>query len=185
MRPLDSDWHYWPFLEVKCWKRNINSPFKTFLVSTVCACMLSLVVSDSSWPYGLQPARLLAPWSSPGKNTGVGFCALLQGIFLTQESNLHPLGLLRWQAGSLPLAPPGKLPSAEILWILKKRESMGWSRWGLAWRPVVHFNTGRHIPFFFIYFLYNTVLVLPYIDMNPPRVYMRSQTWTPLPPPSP
>ena len=32
--------------------------------------------------------------------------------------------------------------------------------------------------FFFFYFilLYNTVLVLPYIDMNPPRVYMRSQT---------
>ena len=33
--------------------------------------------------------------------------------------------------------------------------------------------------------LYNIVLVLPYIDMNPARVYMRSQTWTPLPPPSP
>ena len=32
--------------------------------------------------------------------------------------------------------------------------------------------------FFFFYFIlrYNTVLVLPYIDMNPPRVYMRSQT---------
>ena len=31
--------------------------------------------------------------------------------------------------------------------------------------------------FFFFYFilLYNTVLVLPYIDMNPPRVYMHSQ----------
>ena len=28
-------------------------------------------------------------------------------------------------------------------------------------------------------------MVLPYIDMNPPRVYMRSQTWTPLPRPSP
>ena len=26
---------------------------------------------------------------------------------------------------------------------------------------------------------------MPYIDMNPPQVYMRSQTWTPLPPPSP
>ena len=41
--------------------------------------------------------------------------------------------------------------------------------------------------FFFFYFilLYRTVLVLPYIDMNPPQVYMRSQTWTPLPPPSP
>ena len=37
----------------------------------------------------------------------------------------------------------------------------------------------------FIFLLYNTVFVLPYIDMNPPQVYMRSQTWTPLPPPSP
>ena len=39
--------------------------------------------------------------------------------------------------------------------------------------------------FLFFFLLYNTVLVLPYIDMNPPRVYMSSQSWTPLPPPSP
>ena len=39
--------------------------------------------------------------------------------------------------------------------------------------------------YFYFILLYNTVLVLPYIDMNPPRVYMQSQTWTPLPPPSP
>ena len=32
---------------------------------------------------------------------------------------------------------------------------------------------------------YNTVLVLPYINMNLPWVYMCSQSWTPLPPPSP
>ena len=32
----------------------------------------------------------------------------LQGIFPTQGSNLGLLCLLRWQAGSLPLAPPGK-----------------------------------------------------------------------------
>ena len=40
------------------------------------------------------------------------------------------------------------------------------------------------VPFFFKNFilLYNTVLVLPYIDMNPPRVYLSSQSWTPLPP---
>ena len=31
------------------------------------------------------------PWDSPGKNTGVGWHALLQGIFLTQGSNLHLL----------------------------------------------------------------------------------------------
>ena len=39
--------------------------------------------------------------------------------------------------------------------------------------------------FLFFFLLYNTVLVLPYIDMNPPRVYMSSQSWTPLPSPSP
>ena len=35
----------------------------------------------------LQRARLLCPWNSPGKNTGVDCCALLQGIFLTQGLN--------------------------------------------------------------------------------------------------
>ena len=37
---------------------------------------------------------------------------------------------------------------------------------------------------FYFIFLYNTVLVLPYIDMNPPWVYMCSPTWTLLPPPT-
>ena len=32
-----------------------------------------------------------AAWDSPGKNTGVGCHALLQGIFPTQGSNLRPL----------------------------------------------------------------------------------------------
>ena len=44
----------------------------------------------------------------PGKNTGVGCRVLLQGIFLTQGSNLHLLDLQHWQVDSLPLAPPGK-----------------------------------------------------------------------------
>ena len=39
-------------------------------------------------PMDCSPARLLCPWDSPGKNTGVGCHALLQGIFLTQGSNL-------------------------------------------------------------------------------------------------
>ena len=36
---------------------------------------------------GLQPTRLLCPWHSPGKKTGVGCHSLLQGIFPTQGSN--------------------------------------------------------------------------------------------------
>ena len=48
--------------------------------------------------------RLLCPWDFPGKNTGVGCHALLQGIFLTQGLNPHLLCILNWQVGSLPLA---------------------------------------------------------------------------------
>ena len=50
--------------------------------------------SDSLRPHGLQPARLLSPWDSPGKNTGVGCQDLLQGIFPTQELTLCLLQLL-------------------------------------------------------------------------------------------
>ena len=56
-------------------------------------CWITSVVSDSLWPYGPWPARLLCPWGSPGVNTGVGFHALLQGIFSIQESKLHLLYL--------------------------------------------------------------------------------------------
>ena len=52
-------------------------------------CVLSRsVMSDSLRTHGLYPSRLLCPWDSPGKNTGVGSHSPLQGIFLTQGSNL-------------------------------------------------------------------------------------------------
>ena len=45
----------------------------------LCVCALSWsVVSNSLWPHGLQPARLLCPWDSLAKNTGVG-CHALRG----------------------------------------------------------------------------------------------------------
>ena len=44
-------------------------------------------MSDSLRPRVLYPARLLCPWGSPGKNTGMGCHFLLHGIFLTQGSN--------------------------------------------------------------------------------------------------
>ena len=40
------------------------------------------VVSNSLQPHGLYNS-----WNSPGQNTGVGSCSLLQGIFPTQVSN--------------------------------------------------------------------------------------------------
>ena len=73
------------------------------------ACILSRFSwYDSVWPHGLQPTRLLCPWDSPSKNTGVDCHFLLQRIFLTQGQNSGLLCLLHWQAASLPLAPPGK-----------------------------------------------------------------------------
>ena len=55
--------------------------------------------SNSLGPHGLQPARLLCSWDSPGK------ARISRGIFLTWGSNLH---FLHWQAGSLPSEPTGK-----------------------------------------------------------------------------
>ena len=59
----------------------------------VCVCVSAelLQLCLTLWAYGLQPTRLLCPWDSPGNNTEVSCCALLQGIFLTQGSNPHLL----------------------------------------------------------------------------------------------
>ena len=43
-------------------------------------------MSDSLWPHPCDP-RLLCPWNSADKSTGVGCHFLPQGIFLTQRSN--------------------------------------------------------------------------------------------------
>ena len=63
-----------------------------------CVCMLSCF--SHVWLFAtllmIVPARLLCPWGSPGKNTGVGCYVLLQRIFLTQGLNLHLLSLLLW-----------------------------------------------------------------------------------------
>ena len=81
-------------------------PGECFITSRdVRAKSLQLSLGD---PVDLQPTSPVSPWDSPGKNTGVGCHALLQGTFQTQGSNPHLLRLVHWQAGSLPLTPPGK-----------------------------------------------------------------------------
>ena len=61
-------------------------------------------MSDILWSHELYPARILCPWNFPGKNIGVGCHFFLQGIFLTQGSNLY---LLHWKVDSLPLSHLG------------------------------------------------------------------------------
>ena len=45
-------------------------------------------MSNSVQPHRRQPARLLCPWDSPGKNTGVGCHFLLQCMKVKSESEV-------------------------------------------------------------------------------------------------
>ena len=45
-----------------------------------CCCYVALVESNPVRPHRPQPTRILCPWDSPGKNTGVGCHFLLQAI---------------------------------------------------------------------------------------------------------
>ena len=55
----------------------------------VCVCLVAQSCLSLCDP--MDPTRLLSPWDSAGKNTGVGSHSLLQGIFLTQGLNLSLL----------------------------------------------------------------------------------------------
>ena len=70
--------------ESLCYTPEINRA----LLVQLCAVLRSvaLVVSDSLWPHGLKPSRLLCPWDSAGQNPGVGSRSLP-----TQRSNLDLL----------------------------------------------------------------------------------------------
>ena len=53
-----------------------------------CSCKVASVVSVSVRPHRWQPTRLCRPWDSPGKNTGVGRCFLLQHMKVKSESEV-------------------------------------------------------------------------------------------------
>ena len=78
-------------------------------------CVSCSVMSNSLQLHGLLPSRLLCPWNSPGKNTGVDCHSLLQRNFPTQGSN------------------PGLLPCRQVLYRLSYREVLielqRWPAW--------------------------------------------------------
>ena len=82
-----------------------------FFLVRICECVCvhtKLLQSCLTLCNPMDGCMLLCPWNSSCKNTGVGYHALLQGIFLTQGSNPRLLCLFHWQADSLPLASHGK-----------------------------------------------------------------------------
>ena len=77
-----------------CWQGPLSAGRGAVLVAQACPTLRD--------PVDCSPARLLCPWDSPGKTTGVGGHALLQGIFPTQGLSL---GLLRCR--QTPYCLPG------------------------------------------------------------------------------
>ena len=74
-------------------------------------------MSNSLWLHGPY-----SPWNSPGENTGVGSCSLLQGIFPTQ--GLNP-GLLH--CGKILFHPSHQgIPSDALLKLLLWIVNMYW-----------------------------------------------------------
>jgi len=71
-------------------------------------------MSNSLGPHELQPTRFHCPWNSPGKNSRMGCHSLLQGIFLTQGSNL---GILHCRQFLYSLSHQGSLKE-ELYWML-------------------------------------------------------------------
>ena len=87
-------------VQVHCGKKNLkrtNMKWKSTVFPNQNALQLHFgecvserhsAMSNPLWTHGLLPIRLLCLWDFPCKNTGVGCHSLLQGLFLTQGSNL-------------------------------------------------------------------------------------------------
>ena len=85
----------------------------------VCMCVGCTAVSSSLPHHGLYPTRLPCPWSSAGKNTGVGSDSLFQGIFPTQGLN------------------PGLMRCRQILYGLSQRSPKGASYGKPLWSVAI------------------------------------------------
>ena len=101
-------------------------PFQWGFYSVCCCCLVAKLCPTLLQPHGLKPTRLFCPWYSPGKNSGVGCHALLQGIFNT---GIKPRSLVSparagefltisttWEAHSkgVNICKPGRGTSEEI-----------------------------------------------------------------------
>ena len=92
-------------------------------------------VSNSLRLRGLEPTWLLCPWTFLGKNTGVGFHFLHQGIFLTEGSNSHLLCLLYWHADSLSLNHLGISQTPSIAVVEESFQGKGQKPWPILIWP--------------------------------------------------
>ena len=109
------------------------------------------VMSNSLWPRGLQPPRLLCPWDFSGKSTGGGCHFLLQGIFPTQ--GLNP-DLLHCRRTLYPLSHQGSPFSFGKAHPFFQHEAKGSQSCGLTWSSLQSKNPALQSHLGFISFLF-------------------------------
>ena len=97
----------------------------------LCVCLVAQSCLTLCDPVDSSPSRLLCARDSPGKNTGVGCQALLQGIFPTQGSN------------------PGLLHCRRILYCLSHQGSPSWadckSKKLLFWNVIFSYSVQQQV----------------------------------------
>ena len=81
----------------------------SFYIRDMRACSVASVTSNSLQSCGLKPTRLLCPWDSPGKNTGVSGLPFPPPGDL-RDSGIEPESLESpaLAGGFFPTEPPGK-----------------------------------------------------------------------------
>ena len=99
------------------------------------------MVSVSLQPHGLWPSKLLCPCDSPGKSTGVGCHALLQGIFPTQWSNQCLLHLLHCRQILYHWATKEALLMLHAT--LKRRKVLMWGAYNLIYSTSFRTHIGQ------------------------------------------
>jgi len=95
-------------------------------------CEAASVMSDSVRPHRRQPTRLLCPWDSPGKNTGVGCHFLLQCMKVKSESEVS------WSCLTLSDPMDCSLPGSSIHGIFQARV--------LEWVAIAFSSSQESIP---------------------------------------
>ena len=100
-----------------------------FLISyfTICVCCAVLscsVISDSLWPHGLQPTRLLCPWGFSRQKYWSGLPWLPPGDLPNPGNEPRSQTL---QADSLLSEPPGKLKNTGVGILLERIEAYPFS----------------------------------------------------------
>ena len=125
----------------------LTSPPPLLQACTHTVCVWAAQSCPTLRPHRQQPTRLLCPWDSLGKNTGVGYYFLLQGTFPTQGA--EPVSCAAdgfvWATGKPPcsyVAPTGPgfaVTELDQTWA-------AWERWGESGREEAALRAGNGRP---------------------------------------